>query len=168
MNCGVGAIDVSATIVDAERMQEMSPTPMSAPRSAAASASTDLAQARYVALTTFTRRNTPKLTPIWPIETVDGRIGFITSLQTWKVKRINENSRVVLQPSDAKGRPLADTVAVPGSAEVVVGEGFQAVRRKVKAKYGYQLRMIDLLHAIPGRRTGHRNDCAVIISFGDA
>lgn len=57
----------------------------------------------------------------------------------------------MLQPSDAKGRPCAETVAVAGSAEVVLDEGFDAVRRKVKAKYGYQLWIIGMLHALPGR-----------------
>ena len=163
MNCGVGAMDVLVPILDAGRMHKTIATPTSP-----TSESTELALARYVVLTTFTRHNTPKHTPIWPIDTGDGRIGFVTSSKTWKVKRINENSRVALQPSDAKGRPLADTIAVGGSAEVVVGEAFQAVRRKVKTKYGYQLRMIDMLHARPGRWTGHRNDCAVLVSFGDA
>ena len=164
MNCGVGVMDVLVSILDAGPMHKTSAAPTSAPTSE----STELALARYAVLTTFTRHHTPKHTPIWPIDTGDGRIGFITSSKTWKVKRINDNSRVMLQPSDAKGRPRADTIAVGGSAEVVVGEGFQAVRRKVKTKYGYQLRMIDMLHALPGRRTGHRNDCAVIVSFGDA
>ena len=140
-------------------MQETSVTPLST--------LTQLSAARYVALTTFTRRRTPKQTPVWPVDHGDGRIGFITSSQTWKVKRINDFSQVALQPSDAKGRPLADTVPIAGSAEVVVGEEFEAVRRKVLAKYGFQLRLIDLLHAVPGRRTGHRNDCAVLVSLSD-
>ena len=129
------------------------------------SSSTELAAARYAALTTFTRHGTAKQTPVWPVTMGDGRIGFITSSQTWKVRRISADHRVMLQPSDAKGRPCVDTVAVAGSAEVVLDEGFDAVRRKVKAKYGYQLWIIDLLHALPGRRTGHRNNCAVIVSF---
>ena len=158
MDFGVTVMDVSEPIVEAGPMQQASDS--------AASSSTVLAAARYVALTTFTRRQTAKHTPVWPVDVGDGRVGFITSSQTWKVRRIKDDCRVVLQPSDAKGRPGADTVAVPGSGEVVVGEAFEAVRRRVKEKYGYQLRIIDLVHAVPGRRTGHRNDCAVIVSFG--
>jgi PPOX class probable F420-dependent enzyme len=131
----------------------------------AASSADLLADERYIALTTFTRDGTPRSVPVWPVDAGDGRIGFITSRQTWKVKRINHDCRVEVQPCDAKGRVREGTQAVSASAQVVVGVPFEALRSTVKAKYGYQLRFIDFLHALPGRRTGHRNDCAVVISL---
>jgi PPOX class probable F420-dependent enzyme len=127
--------------------------------------STALADERYIALTTFTRDGSAKSTPVWPVDAGDGRIGFITSSQTWKVKRINNDSRVVVQPSDAKGRVREDTPALSGSAEMIVGSQFESLQRRVKAKYGVQLRIINMLHALPGRTTGHRNDCAVLITL---
>ncbi len=124
-----------------------------------------LAAERYLSLTTFTRNGTPRSTPVWPVDAGDGRIGFVTSSQTWKVKRINFDSRIEVQPSDARGRVREGTHAVSGAAEVKVGESFDAINRKVMAKYGYQLRLINVLHALPGRKTGYRNDCAVIVSL---
>jgi PPOX class probable F420-dependent enzyme len=124
-----------------------------------------LAAERYISLTTFTRNGTPKSTPVWPVDAGDGRIGFVTSSKTWKVKRITADSRIAVQPSDAKGRVREGSHAVSGRAEVKLGERFEAINRKVKAKYGYQLRLINMLHALPGRSTGHRNDCAVIVSL---
>ena len=124
-----------------------------------------LAAERYLSLTTFTRNGTPKSTPVWPVDAGNGRIGFVTSSRTWKVKRITTGSRVAVQPSDAKGRVHEGTHPVPGAAEVKVDETFDAINRRVKAKYGYQLWLINLLHALPGRKTGFRNDCAVIVSL---
>ena len=132
---------------------------------AAAAASTRVADERYLSLTTFTRTGTPKATPVWPVDVGQGRVGFISSSHTWKVRRINANGRVSVQPCDAKGRVREGSQALSGSAEVVLGEGFETLHRKVQAKYGYQLRLINMLHALPGRRTGHRNDCAVVISL---
>lgn len=124
-----------------------------------------LAQQRYVALTTFTRDGTRKCTPVWPVDAGDGRLGFVTSSRTWKAKRINNDSRVEVQPSDAKGRPLENSSPAVGSAVLVIGDAFESMHRSVKAKYGYQLRIINMLHALPGRRTGYPNDCAVLISL---
>jgi PPOX class probable F420-dependent enzyme len=157
MDCGAPAIDVRAPIPDARRMQDINAKATQQP--------TTLAGERYVALTTFTRDGTPKSTPVWPVDAGDGRIGFITSSQTWKVKRINNDSHVAVQPSDGKGRVREDTPAISGSAEVVLGDAFESLNRKVKAKYGFQLWVINILHALPGRKTGHRNDCAVVISL---
>jgi PPOX class probable F420-dependent enzyme len=160
MDYGVAAIDVPATVPDAGYMQR--------PNATARTTSTPLANERYIALTTFTRDGTAKSTPVWPVDAGDGRIGFITSSKTWKVKRINNDSRVVVQPSDAKGRVRADTPALQGSAEMIVDAAFESLHRKVQEKYGIQLRMINLLHALPGRRTGHHNDCGVLISLDPA
>ena len=157
MNCGVAAIDVRAPVLDAGRMQHETTSTTRPP--------TPLAAERYLSLTTFTRNGTPKSTPVWPVDAGDGRIGFVTSSLTWKVKRITTDSHVAVQPSDAQGRVREGTQAVSGTAEVKVGETFDAINRKVKAKYGYQLRLINLLYALPGRKTGYRNDCAVIVSL---
>ncbi len=128
----------------------------------------ELASERYVALTTFTGTGTAKRTPVWPVDAGDGRVGFVTSSDTWKIKRIRNDQRVTLQPSNAKGTVRDGSREICGIAEVVVGARFDELRSKVKAKYGYQLRVIELLHAIPGSRTGHPNDCAVIITLDEA
>ena len=141
---------------DAGRMRHINTT--------ATNPSAQLAGERYIALTTFTRDGTTKRTVVWPVDAGDGRIGFITSSRTWKVKRINHDNHVMLQPSDARGRVRDDTRPVSGLAEVVVGEAFESLNRRVKSKYGYQLRIVNMVHALPGRATGYRNDCAIIVS----
>lgn len=160
MDDGDTAIDFPGKTPDAGHMEQLDTT--------ATTTSTPLADERYIALTTFTRDGTAKSTPVWPVDAGGGRIGFITSSQTWKVKRIINDRRVVVRASDAKGRAREDTPAISGSAEIVVGAAFESLHRAVKAKYGVQLRIINMLHALPGRKTGHRNDCAVVISLDPA
>jgi PPOX class probable F420-dependent enzyme len=157
MDRGAAAIDVPAPAAHAGLVKHTNAT--------APTSSDLLAGGRYIALTTFTRERTPKSIPVWPVDAGEGSIGFITSLQTWKVKRINNDSRVEVQPCDAKGRVREGTQAISGSAKVIVGPPFESLQSKVKAKYGYQLRLINFLHALPGRKTGHRNDCAIVISL---
>ena len=159
MDRGGAAVDVGTGMLDAGDMQHDTALTSNSPAA--------LAQERYLSLTTFTRRGALKSTPVWPVAAGDGRIGFVTSTKTWKVTRINSNGRVAVQPCDAKGRVREGTHAVEGSAEVKVGDVFDDIHRRVGAKYGYQLRLINLLHALPGRRTGHRNDCAVIVSLDE-
>lgn len=130
-----------------------------------ASRATELVRARYVRLTTYRRDGTAKHTPVWPVDAGPGRIAFITSAQTWKVRRIAADPRVLLAGSDMKGAPMQGADAMPGVAEVVTAEAFGWYRRLVREKYGYQLRIIDLLHGLPGDRTGHPNDCAVVVTL---
>jgi len=42
------------------------------------------------------------------------------------------------------------TESMSGTASVVDSAAFEATHAKVKAKYGYQLGIIDVLHALPG------------------
>ncbi len=125
-----------------------------------------LAGERYMALTTYRSDGTPRSVPVWPVDAGGGRIGFVTSSRTWKVRRIMNNSAVEVQPSDARGRTKSDTEPIPATAQVVEGSEFERINARVKAKYGIQLRIINLFHALPGSRTGHRNDCAVILTGG--
>jgi len=126
-----------------------------------------LAGEKYVAFTTYRRDGTAKPVPVWPVDAGGGRVGFVTSSKTWKVKRLANNARVELQPSDSRGRVKKNTEPISAIAEVVEGSEFEAMSAKVKKKYGYQLRIINFFHALPGSRTGHRNDCAVIVTLDD-
>ena len=128
-----------------------------------------LADEKYVSLTTFKKDGTPKPGPVWPVDAGDGRVGLITSSESWKVKRLANDDRVELQPSDSRGRAREDTTPVAGSAQVVAGSEFDAIHAKVREKYGYQLPLINGLHAFQRliRRGGHDSDRAVIITLDD-
>ncbi len=129
-----------------------------------------LADETYMAFTTFKKDGTPKPAPVWPVDAGDGRIGFITSSETWRVKRLANNNRVEMQPSDARGRIKEGTSPQSGTAEVVEGSGFDSIHSKVREKYGYKLTLINGVHSFQRliRRGGHANDRAVIVTLDDA
>lgn len=123
-----------------------------------------------MAFTTFKKDGTPKPGPVWPIDAGEGRVGFITSSQSWKVKRLANNNRVELQPSDSRGRVKDSTSPRLGTAEVVEGAEFDAIHAKVREKYGFQLTLINGFHSFQRliRRGGHPQDRAVIVTLDDA
>jgi PPOX class probable F420-dependent enzyme len=96
-----------------------------------------IADEKYLRFTTYRRDGTPVSTATWVVPVDDHRVGFWTSSASGKAKRLRNNPAVELQPSDGRGRAKAGTEPVSASA-VLVSEGpdFDAVHRRVKAKYG--------------------------------
>ena len=69
----------------------------------------DVAKARYMLLTTFTKDGKPKPTPIWAAP--DGeRLLVITDDGSWKVRRIRNTPRVTVAKSSALGKPKSEPV----------------------------------------------------------
>ena len=66
-----------------------------------------IADENYVALTTFRKNGERKNTPIWIADLGDGTIGFTTSKDSWKVKRIGNDPRVELQPVQQPRQPTS-------------------------------------------------------------
>jgi PPOX class probable F420-dependent enzyme len=92
---------------------------------------------KYVATTTYRRSGTAVATATWIIALDGGRVGFWTSSESGKYKRLRNNPRIVLQPSDARGRVKAGSQATEGTAELVTaGADFDAIQRGIRAKYG--------------------------------
>src|SRR5580700_2046337 len=61
---------------------------------------TDLAQQRYVSLTTFRRDGTAASVPVWVVSDDGERLLVWTGANTWKVKRIRRDPRVLIAPAD--------------------------------------------------------------------
>ncbi len=126
----------------------------------------EIAHEKYVALTTYKRDGTPKSLPVWIADFGDGTIGFTTSSSSYKVKRIRNDPRVELQPSNSRGDVKEGTSAVSGTAVVVTGAEFEPCREVVKAKYGLQYRAIELIGKIQRRRgKGSGTDAGVKITL---
>lgn len=125
-----------------------------------------LSSEKYVRLTTFTRDGRPKYTPVWIADLGDGKLGFTTGLDSWKVKRMRNTSRVELTPSDMRGNVADGAVPTAGNATVVTGEDAEPVAAAIKAKYGYQVTMIHAMNKL-GRLFRWRKNidyCGVVIS----
>ncbi|WAC57005.1 PPOX class F420-dependent oxidoreductase [Gordonia sp. SL306] len=94
----------------------------------------EAAQAKYVQLTTFRKDGTPVATPLWAA--IDGgQLTMWTAADSWKVKRIRRDPRVVVQACDARGRKTTG-VAVNGTAEILDDAGTEKVRGLIIGKYG--------------------------------
>jgi uncharacterized protein len=93
----------------------------------------EIAKARYILLTTFTKDGQPKPTAIWAAP--DGhRLLVITEEDSWKVKRIRNTPRVTLAVCDARGKPKSG--AIEGVARVLDKSEAPDVQRAINKRYG--------------------------------
>ena len=125
-----------------------------------------LSSEKYVAFTTYKADGSTSSVPVWIVDTGDGTLGFTTASSSWKVKRLAKNDRVHLQPSNAKGDVKDGSARVDGTARAVGGAEFEAVRAKIKSKYGIQFAMINLVGKaakLIGKGSG--TDTAVIVTL---
>lgn len=125
-----------------------------------------IADEKYVSLTTYKSDGTPKPLPVWIVDLGDGDVGFTTFSSSYKVKRLSKDPRVVLQPSDQKGKVKPGSEPIEGTATVVDGAEFEAVRAKVKAKYGFQFKIVTFIGNMAkliGKASG--TDRAVVVSL---
>lgn len=73
----------------------------------------DVANSKYILLTTFTKDGRPKPTPIWGVPDGD-KLLVITDDGSWKTKRIRNTPRVTIQKSTALGKPKGEPVEAVG------------------------------------------------------
>ena len=93
----------------------------------------DVAQARYLLLTTFTKDGRPKPTPIWAAP--DGRrLLVITEANSWKVKRIRNTPRVTIAPCDVRGNLKGESV--DATAVILDPAETATVYRAIGRRYG--------------------------------
>ena len=126
-----------------------------------------LADEKYVALTTYRKNGESSSTPVWVADLGDGTLGFTTPSSSLKVKRIGNDPRVLLQPSDSRGNPVEGSGVHTGTASVNTTD-FARVRSAIKAKYGWQVTMIQIIGKVAklfGR--DRQSNAAVIITLDE-
>jgi PPOX class probable F420-dependent enzyme len=125
----------------------------------------ELAAGTYMALTTYRRSGEPVTTPVWVVPVDDGRVGFWTAMGSGKTRRLAHTARVVVQPSDARGRPTVGSTPLEGTAEVVrSGARFEEVHATVREKYGVLTTVTRVLASLgPMRRKGLAYADAVVL-----
>ena len=127
-----------------------------------------LSDEKYIRVTTFKKDGTAVSTPTWVVDLDDGKIGFYTSSTSGKAKRLRNDPKVVVQPSDSRGRAKPDTSPLEGLAVVVTGAERDAIYEKVVAKYGFMTKVTRLLAKVGGivkRRKQPYADSAVVITI---
>ena len=107
-----------------------------------------IADEKYVRLTTFTKDGRRKESPVWIVALDGGEVGFTTALDSWKAKRIRNTPAIELTPSDMRGRVADGASTVTGTARLVSGAEFEPVMAATKAKYGFQMTMIQFIGKI--------------------
>lgn len=129
-----------------------------------------LADEKYIRFTTFKRDGTAVSTPTWIVALGDGKVGFHTSSKSGKAKRLKNNTSVVVQASDFRGRVKAGSVPTKGTAEVVTGPERDAIYDKVVAKYGLMTKVARWVGTLAGfvkRKPQPYADRGVVITLED-
>lgn len=125
-----------------------------------------LADEKYVSFTTYKKDGDSTSVPVWIVGVGDGKLGFTTSSSSWKAKRLANDDRIQIQPSDARGRPKAGTSAQDGTAVVARGDEFEAMSGRIRAEYGLQVQLISAwakLRKMLGTDTV--SDCAIVVTL---
>jgi len=110
------------------------------------SVATDLDRYRYVSLATFRATGAEVRTPVW-FAVVDDKLYVFTAGASGKVKRLRRSARARVAVCDARGNvsgawhdATARLVSAPAAALAAM-----------RAKYGWQKRVLDGFAALSGR-----------------
>jgi uncharacterized protein len=98
---------------------------------------------RYVRMVTYRRSGEGVPTTVW-FALVDGRAYVFTGMQTGKAKRIRNNPRVRLTPSNFIGRPRAQS-SIEAVARLMDKDGEDLADRAIDEKYGWQYRLYNFV-----------------------
>lgn len=107
----------------------------------------DLAKAKYILLTTFTKDGRPKPTPIWAAADGD-RLLAISAGKAWKVKRIRNNPRITLATCNVRG--CAPSAGVQGNATILDKLQTGSVYDAICKQYGIQGRLFNFVSKLRG------------------
>jgi hypothetical protein len=102
----------------------------------------------FLNLETFKRSGQGVKTPVWFAQ--EGPILYVrTGAESGKVKRVRNNGRARVVPSDAQGNPLGEWV--DAAALLVEAEEAERANRMVRRKYGAMKIGFDLMNRLQGR-----------------
>jgi PPOX class probable F420-dependent enzyme len=94
----------------------------------------EIGHSRYVSLTTYRKDGTAVATPVWHV--VDGaELIVISEAAAWKVKRIRNNSRVVVTVCGVRGTIAPGAPSAEGTARLLDEAGTEAGRALLARKY---------------------------------
>ena len=117
------------------------------------SALAEMADHRFVSLTTFRRTGAPVASPVWIARDGDALV-VTTVADSGKVKRLRRDPRVELRPCSRRGVVADDapSVSAVASIEAPSDGAVSALRRK----YGLEYRIITTVEKVLRRGTWER------------
>lgn len=120
------------------------------------------AAARYISLTTYRRNGTAVATPVW--FAVDGGELFVwTRSDSWKVKRLRNDSRVRVTVCDMRGNVAEGAPTAEGTARLIDADGLRGVRKLLFRKYTWQFWLVDVPATVA--RLGKRPHTGIVVTF---
>ena len=117
---------------------------------------TDLGNEQFISLETFRKNGQGVKTPVWVVGEGD-KVYIWTQRESWKVKRIRNNSQVRLARSDQRGKTSGEWVSAQARILDTPEEKAKMRQRLVK-KYGLMARLFLLF----GRLRGNQDEQVVI------
>ncbi|GAA1482659.1 PPOX class F420-dependent oxidoreductase [Gordonia sinesedis] len=98
--------------------------------------------AKYVRLTTFRKDGTAVSSALWAADDA-GKLVMFTPAESWKVKRLRRDRRVVVQECDRTGSEVSGE-PVTGTAQIVAGDTpeMDQIRQTLIKKYGIIGRLV--------------------------
>jgi PPOX class probable F420-dependent enzyme len=107
----------------------------------------------YLNLATFKRNGDAVETAMWFV-TLGDVIYLFTDGTSYKVKRLRRDKRIRIAPCNVSGKVSGDWI--DGTGEIIDDPSVaEQVYTALKQKYGWQMRLLDLVSTL-GRRIGGR------------
>jgi PPOX class probable F420-dependent enzyme len=89
-----------------------------------------LGNGKYLLITSYKKDGTPVATPVWVVRDGDS-LAVWTVRDSWKVKRIRRDPRILVGPCDIRGNATGESV--PATAEIVAAAPYRPLLAR---KYG--------------------------------
>lgn len=124
-----------------------------------------LAGEKYISLTTFKKDGTAVATPVWVVSDDGRRLLVWTGPDTWKVKRLRRDPRVVVAASDYRGRVRGESVDGVGRL-LDIPQG-SLVEPLLDRKYGLMRRLLGVFNRLVRVVTRNQPEAAAYIEITD-
>lgn len=110
------------------------------------------ASAKYISLETFRKTGVGVPTPVWfAADPAAPQIFYVYSeADAGKIKRIRNNPRVRVAPSDMRGKVRGEWV--DGQARIIDGAAGEKAQKLLRQKYGWMKRMGDFFSRLLGHK----------------
>jgi PPOX class probable F420-dependent enzyme len=102
---------------------------------------------KYANLTTFRKNGQGVVTPVW-FARIGGQIYVVTLVDAGKTKRVRNNPRALIGPSDARGKSLGGQVPIVG--RILADAEARSADQELTKKYGLFKRVFDFFMNLRG------------------
>jgi PPOX class probable F420-dependent enzyme len=94
----------------------------------------EIGRSQYVSLTTYRKDGTAVATPVWHAVN-DGELFIVSDADAWKVKRIRNNSHVVVTVCSIRGKIAPGAPSAEGTARLLNEADTETGRTLIARKY---------------------------------